>query len=275
MGKSAEMTIEGEVGKALSLFAALLANPRPLSPELLKGWVLVLRGQGIRPEEIEPAAGLVLAGQTFFPTPADFLKFLRPPVDADVAAEIAWQAVRTCIERYGCRASLTALDLGGDEHALAALDRMGLEKLGTSDSPRAVLRAEYVRLYAAARAAGWRCRYLPGAFELDNRHRGNGLTPQLCGRPDWPEVPALAGPDDGRPPLDLPTRRMLAAGDDESLPVIPLTTPAEVAAALSRLDRAFPEDQFETELQEGKERGRQMMRLMLDNEARELELAGQ
>ena len=183
------------VTSALSAFAAFLANPKEITPSFIQGWVTVLRYAGVQPEEIEPAAARLLATQTFFPTPADFIKILRPPEDQDAKGEIAWQLVVRCVDAYGSYGSLTAADLAGDGAALWALSRIGWERLceRLDEDNRAIFRAEFVRTYRVAVLTEARLDYLPGSHERLNDAAGRLLTPDLCGRPDWPELPGRRG----------------------------------------------------------------------------------
>jgi hypothetical protein len=73
------------VAKGLSLMAALLANPKPITADLVEGWVLVLRQAEVRPEEVSPGVVKLLQTEKFFPTPADFLKAVRPVEDPRAA----------------------------------------------------------------------------------------------------------------------------------------------------------------------------------------------
>lgn len=183
------------VRRALVLMEGTLANPRALTPELLRTWVLVLHTAGVTAAEIEPGVGRLLQTATFFPTPADFLKALRPPEDRESGEELAWQRVLTAVRARGGIASLTAADLGDDAAALWALSRVGWERLcrELDEEHRAIWRAEFVRVYRVARQTAAALAYLPGAFETQNLRAGRDLTPALCGRPDWRALPAGAG----------------------------------------------------------------------------------
>ena len=180
------------VAAALRLWAEFLAAPKALTPTLLDGWCSVLTHAGIQPDEVGPAATRLLASSTFFPTPADFLKVARPPEDADTACEVRWQLVLRAVQLHGCYASLTAADLGGDGHALFALERVGWVRLcqELTEENRAIFAAEFRRVYRAALSAGATRDYLAGTHEVANgASRFVNVTPALCGRPDWPALP--------------------------------------------------------------------------------------
>jgi len=180
------------VARALALMAEVMANPKPVTPNLVKAWVLVLRQAGVTVEEVEPTVGRIMSAQTFFPSPADFLKLVHPPEDKEAAEELAWQRVLTCLRQHGGRASLVAADLGNDAGALWALSRVGFDRMGRelSEENRSIWRADFVRLYRTGRATNARLEYLPGTWERENLARGYDLTPRLAGRPDWKQLPA-------------------------------------------------------------------------------------
>lgn len=183
------------VTQALTLMAEVMANPKEITPQLVKAWVLVLRHAEIAPEEIEPAVGRMLSSGTFFPTPADFLKMLRPAEDREASEELAWQSILTTVRRFGARASLTATDLG-DATALWALERIGFDRLcrELTEENRAIWRAEFMRLYRAGKSTNAGLEYLPGWFERENLANGHDLTPILAGRPDWKALPPCRAP---------------------------------------------------------------------------------
>lgn len=204
--------LEVAIARALQVLKVALANPREITPPLLLAWALVLRYAAVSPAEVERGTACCLQSQAFFPSPAEFLKLLRPPADrgeAEAAAEVAWQHVLTCVRRYGGRASLCAADLGGGdagERTLWALSRVGWEALcaGLTDENRAIKRAEFVRVYQVAGGqaggqaggkagegvAGARLAYLVGACERENLAESYGAAPALAGRPDWEAWPA-------------------------------------------------------------------------------------
>jgi hypothetical protein len=183
--------LEEQVAEALLVMAALLANPKPVTPRLVLGWAAVLKAAGVQPEEVPPTVERLIQTEKFFPTPADFLKLVRPPEDWDAAAELAWQRALTCVRAYGGNASLTAADLEGDGAALWALSRVGWDRLcrELDEENRAIWRAEFVRVYRLGTLHGARLAYLPGLQERHNDAAGRDLTPELCGRPDWTELP--------------------------------------------------------------------------------------
>jgi hypothetical protein len=120
------------------------------------------------------------------------LKLIHPPEDREAEEELAWQRVLSCVRSIGPYGSLRAADLGDDGTALWALNRMGWERVchEMESEKRAIWRAEFVRLYRAGRQTGAGCQYVPGLIERENRLKGHALTPALCGRPDWTELPA-------------------------------------------------------------------------------------
>lgn len=179
------------VAESLALMEAMLANPKPLTPQVLDAWVLVLRHAGLTADEVRAGTGKALTQLEFFPSPAVFLKVIRPPADEDAVAELAWQQVLTCIERHGVNASLCAADFGGDGAALWAVSRVGWEDLCLGDpEKRAIRRASFVRCYQLARGNGTALHYLAGPMERANDLKGRDLNPALCGRPDWRCLPA-------------------------------------------------------------------------------------
>lgn len=180
------------VGECLVVMAEILANPKPLTAPLLAGWTLVLREAGIAPDELRAATARILATEKFFPTPADFLKLLRPPEEREAAEELAWQRVLTALRAHGSMASLVPADLGGDGAALWALDRIGLARLGRelTEENRAIWRAEFIRLYRVGRSTHAELGYLTGEFERQNASGNRDLNPLTVGRPDWLELPA-------------------------------------------------------------------------------------
>lgn len=193
--------LTAEIGKALVVFAAILANPKPVSTDLVRGWVMVLESAGIRPEEISPGTARVLATATYFPTPGVFLEAVRPEDDASAAEELAWQRTLDIVRAIGGYGSLCIADLAGDGTALWAIERMGWPRLcqELGDENRSILRAEFVRLYRAGRSGRMTCEYVAGRAELENCARGRELTKgELVGRPDWTEMPGR------RPALPAP-----------------------------------------------------------------------
>lgn len=203
------------VAESLTVMEAMLANPRPLTPQVLQAWVLVLEAAGLTADEVRAGTAKALTQLEFFPSPAVFLKVVRPPADEDAAAELAWQQVLTCIERHGLNASLCAADFHGDGAALWAVSRVGWEELCLGDpEKRAIRRASFVRCYQLARGNGTALHYLAGPMERANDLKGRDLNPALCGRPDWKCLPARG-----------------------SLPALPEGEPAALAAVLVGADR--------------------------------------
>lgn len=184
-----------EVLKALAIMAEVLANPKEINETLVKAWTLTLASAGVRPDEVEPAVGRALQTQTFFPTPADFLKLLRPPEDREAGEELAWQRTLSAVRHLGRYASLCAADFEGDGTALWTVSRMGWGRLcdELDADNRAIWRAEFMRTYRLGVQAKAALSYLAGSQERDNDARGLPLTPILCGRPDWKELPARTG----------------------------------------------------------------------------------
>lgn len=215
--------MEEKVTEALLVMAEMLANPKPITPRLITAWTLVLAQAGVRPGEVEPTTARLLATEKFFPTPADFLKLVRPIEDRDAAEELAWQRALQAVRAFGRNASLTAEDLDGDGVALWALSRMRWERLCAelTDENRAIWRAEFVRTYRLGAANDARLSYLAGPQELHNDALGKDRTPILCGRPDWKELPDRT----------------------EEQPTLPAGVPAlpAAAAALGDLFRPMPE----------------------------------
>jgi hypothetical protein len=226
----AERTLEDEALDALLVFAEMLANPKEVTERLVRAWVLVLRQAGIQPQEVGPAAVRLLATQTFFPTPADFLKAARPPDDREAAAELAWQRTLTCVRQIGRNASLHVSDLAGNGLALWVLSRIGWERLCAelTDENRAIWRADFIRLYRAGATTNAWLTYLPGLQERLNDAQGLDLTPILVGRPDWKrlpergEQPALPA-GEAAAPVALPAFAMIGRElpEDEGDPEIP------------------------------------------------------
>lgn len=184
-----------EVAPALLLMAELLANPKPVSAELVRMWALVLQEAGVRPEEVEGGVCRVLQAERFFPTPADFLRVVRPPENREAVEELAWQRVLGAVQRLGAWASLCAADLSGDGAALWAVERLGWTRLcqELEEGNRSIWRAEFLRVYRVARELGEVQSYLPGAAEQQNGLTGVALSPAGVGRPDWEEKALGAG----------------------------------------------------------------------------------
>jgi hypothetical protein len=187
--------LERAIQEALLLMAEVLANPKPVNVTLIRAWTAVLGSQGLSPDEVRAAAHRVLAEEEFFPTPATFLKRVRPQADTDALVEIAWQRVLTAVRRLGAPASLCAADFGGDTKVLWALSRMGWDRLcrELTEENRAIWRAEFARVYNAARLAE-PVHYLPGLMERQNVALGAAdLTPALVGRTvrNTPHFPVL------------------------------------------------------------------------------------
>lgn len=185
--------LEDAISKALVMMAELLANPKPVTAQLVEGWVLVLQEYGVRAEQVPSAVGRLLQTQTFFPTPADFIKAVDPPENREAAEELAWQRTLTCLRRFGGSASLCSADFAGDATALWVVERIGFERMARelSEENRAIWRAEFVRLFRAGRTTNARTEYLPGSYERENLARGYAATPRTVGRPDWPALPAV------------------------------------------------------------------------------------
>jgi hypothetical protein len=80
---------------------------------------------------------------------------------------------------------------------------MGWERLCNEldEDNRSIWRAEFVRIYRLGTANRARLEYLAGPQERWNDTAGRDLTPRLCGRPDWSELPACRST---RPALDGP-----------------------------------------------------------------------
>ena len=190
------------LSRALLLAAELVANPKPVTPTLVRGWEVVLAKAGIRPEQVEPTFERLLSESTFFPSPADFLKLANPAENREAAEELAWQRVLDCVREIGPHASLHVSDLNGDGTALWALDRMGWERLCSEldYDNRSIMRADFVRLYRAGKSTDATVEYVPGSHEKHNAMNGRELSPMLVGRPEWTalpggtSVPALASP---------------------------------------------------------------------------------
>ena len=182
------------VAQALVVLEQILPRARSaaeLTPEVVAAWVEVLRLDGVTPEEVRGAVPRILQTETFFPTPAVFLKLLRPVEDREAREEVAWQRVLECLRRYGGHASLAAADLAGDGCALAALERLQPERLSRelTEENRSLFRAEFVRIYRAFRSSGRQLAYLPGRYERENGALNHELTPMAAGRPDWEGFP--------------------------------------------------------------------------------------
>lgn len=204
------------VTKALSLMEMTLANPPALGPQLTSIWATVLERNGLTPADVMRATERVIATERFFPQPAVFIEAIRPKASDDILAEAAWQRVRDCLRDYGANASLTAADMANDGAALWATERVGWERLGEMDDDnRAIIRADFVRLYRVARADGMTLDYLPGRMEKQNAGGKYDLTPALVGRPDWTQLPAHRLPEatDALGPA-IETLRALAAAKE-------------------------------------------------------------
>lgn len=183
--------METVVRQVLLIFAETLANPKPVTPQLEEIWVRVLELASVPVQDVETTAARMILTEQFFPTPATFLKAWKPPQDDDTAAELAWQKVLDAVRRYGGNASLHVSDFAGDGAAMWALDRMGWDRLcrELDEEKRAIWRAEFARIYRAARQTNARLTYIAGRHERENRLHGHDLRPELVGRPDWPHLP--------------------------------------------------------------------------------------
>lgn len=204
--------LEHEVAKALLIMAKTLANPKPVDAELVQIWAALLVEEGIRPEEVVPAAQRITRSERFFPTPADFIAAARPQADPEAQSELAWQRVKTAISRFGGNASLMADDLGGDGAALFAVERLGWPELCAELDVKNenLKRASFVRLYQMAVREGQALDRLRGAFERENELRNRDLDPALCGRPDWKTLPVGPGDPEEFQPIAPGVLRALA-----------------------------------------------------------------
>ncbi len=209
----ATRAIREATSKVLTVMQQMLAGaPKQVPADVLEMWAGVLEGAGMTAEDIEAAARIVVSREKFWPTPSVFIEAWRPKVSDDLQAEAAWQRVRDCLSRFGGYASLTVEDVGGDGHALWALDRCGWERLGAEmdEDSRAIYRAEFIRVYRLAVNDRQRLDYLIGRCERENGAAGMDLDPVLCGRPDWRglprrqrALPAAGGGGDLRPAGEL------------------------------------------------------------------------
>lgn len=207
--------------QSLTVMSQMLANaPKDLPPHILNAWIAVLGNAGLSAAEVRQTAATILAREQFYPTPATFLKYARPPIDKNLADEDAWLKARGCLDRFGYYASLTVDDVGGDGAILWALGKVGWERMCAemTEENRAIFRAEFVRYYRLAVEKRYTCGHLAGNAERMNRAGGYDLTPSLCGRNDWQELPAVV-----TGATDLPA---LPGGDEES----PARTPAASGA---------------------------------------------
>lgn len=187
------------------VLSELLANAPELTPEKVTAWTRVLELAGVQPEQVGPAALRLAQQEKFFPTPADFLKIIRPPEDEDAQAELAWQQVLVCVATVGIYGTLTAADLNGDRQALWAVQRLGWSEICEGDPrQRAITRASFIRVYQAARSAGKATERVPGLHELKNDSDGRDLTPELVGRATPDALP-------GGAEAPAPERKALAA----------------------------------------------------------------
>ena len=187
-GSSSDMALE--VAKGLIIMAEVLANPRPLTGDLVHAWGVTLAMAGVAPQDVQKGVGKLLATATFFPAPSDFLRALRPQKDVLIQAEIAWLKTRECIRKYGWGASLSIEDFGGDGTALWTVAKMGWERLcrDCTSEKIAIWSAEFRRIYVAAFESGYWCRYLAGYHESLNAGRFEVSGYEL-GRPDWKQLP--------------------------------------------------------------------------------------
>jgi len=171
----------------------VLANPKAVNERLVLAWDMALKLAGVHAEQVAPTVARLLQTQTFFPTPADFLKIVNPAEDREAGEELVWQKVLDCVRKIGPNASLRREDLGGDGTALWAVDRMGWERLCrelTFDN-RSIMRADFVRLYRAGKTTGAALDYVAGWLHKANENEGHQVTtPALVGRPEWEALPA-------------------------------------------------------------------------------------
>jgi hypothetical protein len=218
----------GSLSKSLNILRRVLANgPAEIDGELLDAWGMALEAAGLTAADIAAATPRLLQSQRFFPTPADFIEAVRPKANQDAEIELAWQKVRATVARVGSSASVAASDLGGDEHALWAADRVGWERLGqANDEERVYAAADFRKLYRAAREQNNRLAYLVGRFERENAAENYPAQAELTGRPEWAKPPAER-------PAGLPQR-----GEEGLVPV-------GAAGALLPADGARPAETWD------------------------------
>jgi hypothetical protein len=179
--------LERAIQESLLLMAGVLANPKEVGVVLVRAWTAVLGSQGLSPDEVRATAHRVMAEEEFFPAPATFLKYARPKADTEALIELAWQRVLSAVRHVGRYGSLAAADFRGDTQALWAISRMGWDRVcrELTEDNRAIWRAEFARVYNAARLAE-PVYYLTGEHERQNLSEGRELTPELIGRKGWP-----------------------------------------------------------------------------------------
>jgi hypothetical protein len=179
------------VQEALTLMRASMANPMAMSRELVEIWVLVVTDAGMSPADIRATTVKVVRTEKFFPTPSVFVLAWQPKVDEDTAGDLVWHRTRTCLQDLGSQASLTAADLGGDQWAVTAINWVGWERMGElcDERTRPWYRLEIIRAWRLAKSLDIRSDYVVGRCERENVNAGRGLSPRLCGRPDWKTLP--------------------------------------------------------------------------------------
>lgn len=200
--------------EALAVCQVLSDAPKEITPTHIKAWEAVMKHVGLTPAQVKEAAVRHMAASKWFPRPADFVEIIQGgSKEAEARATLAWEKALTLCRRFGPSSSITAEDIGGDEHALWAIERMGWSTFGDWEvKDRAIHAANFRRLYAAALAGNERCRYIVGASERQNVCSGLPLTPKGCGRPDWKELPVLAPRQEETPSLAARLREMPNAG---------------------------------------------------------------
>lgn len=96
-----------------------------VTPEVIEIWASVLQSAGVKPEEVGPAFERLLAKETFFPAPAEFLKHWRKS-----STTVAWTDPVAVIEDG-------ALRIGSK----AVCDREGVRYLPTDHPDVAAIEA--------------------------------------------------------------------------------------------------------------------------------------
>lgn len=130
---------------------------------------------------------------TFFPSVGEIRATASEGLEEKV--EEGWQRARALVKRFAPWGSMWLSDAEGDGACLYALSALGTDRIiNMTDDSRAMVAAEFRRVYKMALAKGYEERHLRGLSERQNGQfiGENPSDPKLYGRPELQELPAEA-----------------------------------------------------------------------------------
>lgn len=182
------------IAAAHTMLEAALANPKPASTALYNAWELAFTAAGLAPEDVTKAAGIALLRTKFFPTPSEIVEFaLAGDGGMEARAEHAWQTVFRLVRTVHSSGSLDLQDVEGDGCCLAAIARMGWQRICEKLHQDNVLlwRSEFVKTYTDCVRTNEEVSRVAGMCERENAGRFDLTDPTLIGRPDRLGPPRL------------------------------------------------------------------------------------